>query len=46
VGGAPFAPTLQVATEAPAVSTDLFKNLDLMRETEDLMLEIKQAMNK
>lgn len=45
-GGAPFAPTLQVATEAPAVSTDFFKDLDLMRETEDLILEIKQAMNK
>ena len=45
-GGAPFAPTLQVATEAPAVSADLFKDLDLMRETEDLILEIKESMGK
>jgi len=41
VGGAPFAPTLQVAAENPNADTSLFKDLDLAKDTEQLIKEIK-----
>ena len=40
-GGAPFAPTLQVAAENPNADTSLFKDLDLAKDTEQLIKEIK-----
>jgi hypothetical protein len=40
-GGAPFAPTLQVAAENPNADTSLFKDLDLTKDTEQLIKQIK-----
>lgn len=40
-GGIPFAPTLQVSAENPRANTSLFKNLDLSKDTEQLIKEIK-----
>lgn len=40
-GGAPFAPTLQVSAENPKAETSLFKDLDLTKDTEQLIKEIK-----
>jgi len=40
-GGAPFAPTLQVSVENPNADTSLFKDLDLSKDTEQLIKEIK-----
>lgn len=40
-GGAPFAPTLQVSAENPRADASLFKDLDLSKDTEQLIKEIK-----
>lgn len=41
-----FDPSLHVYAHCPDASLNLLKDLDLSRETKDLILEIKQAMNK